>query len=110
MRSGFPRVHLYQCSLFVPIDHFSPSNLTPLRAYYHQLTDTSGVSADLERLGHAAKWPYSKIPSIFDQTVRNSSTIKSNYQQSHSIPEICATLGISRATLYRYVKEAEPLT
>jgi DNA invertase Pin-like site-specific DNA recombinase len=30
--------------------------------------------------------------------------------QSHSIPEICTTLGISRATLYRYVKEAEPLT
>ncbi|GCE22033.1 recombinase family protein [Dictyobacter kobayashii] len=29
---------------------------------------------------------------------------------SHSIPEICAALGISRATLYRYVKEAEPLT
>ncbi len=28
--------------------------------------------------------------------------------QSHSIPEICAVLGISRATLYRYVKEAEP--
>jgi DNA invertase Pin-like site-specific DNA recombinase len=28
--------------------------------------------------------------------------------QSHSIPEICAALGISRATLYRYVKEAEP--
>ena len=27
--------------------------------------------------------------------------------QSHSIPEICAALGISRATLYRYVKEAE---
>nr|WP_308441737.1 recombinase family protein [Reticulibacter mediterranei] len=26
--------------------------------------------------------------------------------QSHSIPEICAALGISRATLYRYVKEA----
>lgn len=24
--------------------------------------------------------------------------------QSHSISEICATLGISRATLYRYVK------
>jgi DNA invertase Pin-like site-specific DNA recombinase len=31
-------------------------------------------------------------------------------EQSHSIPEICATLGISPATLYRYVKEAEPLT
>lgn len=30
--------------------------------------------------------------------------------QSHSIPEICETLEISRATLYRYVKEAEPLT
>ena len=30
--------------------------------------------------------------------------------QSHSIPEICATLGISRATLYRYVKETEPPT
>ncbi len=30
--------------------------------------------------------------------------------QSHSIPEICAALGISRATLYRYVKGAEPLT
>src|SRR5437763_3747892 len=30
--------------------------------------------------------------------------------QSHSVPEICAALGISRATLYRYVKEAEPLT
>ncbi|GHO56393.1 recombinase family protein [Ktedonobacter robiniae] len=26
--------------------------------------------------------------------------------QSHSIPEICAALGISRATLYRYIKEA----
>jgi DNA invertase Pin-like site-specific DNA recombinase len=31
-------------------------------------------------------------------------------EQSHSISEICAALGISRATLYRYVKEAEPLT
>jgi DNA invertase Pin-like site-specific DNA recombinase len=30
--------------------------------------------------------------------------------QSHSIPEICTILGISRATLYRYVKEAEPFT
>ena len=28
--------------------------------------------------------------------------------QSHSIPEICAALGITRATLYRYVKETEP--
>ncbi len=28
--------------------------------------------------------------------------------QSHSIPEMCAALGISRATLYRYVKETEP--
>ena len=28
--------------------------------------------------------------------------------QSHSIPEMCAALGISRATLYRYVKEAKP--
>ncbi|WP_277988896.1 recombinase family protein [Ktedonosporobacter rubrisoli] len=28
-------------------------------------------------------------------------------EQSHSISEICATLGISRATLYRYVKEAK---
>ncbi|BCL82226.1 recombinase family protein [Ktedonobacteria bacterium brp13] len=28
--------------------------------------------------------------------------------QSHSIPEICAVFGISRTTLYRYVKEAEP--
>jgi DNA invertase Pin-like site-specific DNA recombinase len=28
--------------------------------------------------------------------------------QSHSIPEICAALGISRATLYRYVKEIKP--
>ncbi|HYU75855.1 MAG TPA: helix-turn-helix domain-containing protein [Ktedonobacteraceae bacterium] len=26
-------------------------------------------------------------------------------RKSHSIPEICAALGISRATLYRYVKE-----
>jgi DNA invertase Pin-like site-specific DNA recombinase len=30
--------------------------------------------------------------------------------QSHSIPEICATLGISRATLYCYVKKAESAT
>jgi DNA invertase Pin-like site-specific DNA recombinase len=30
--------------------------------------------------------------------------------QNHSIPEICAVLGISRATLYRYVKEAESTT
>ncbi len=30
--------------------------------------------------------------------------------QSHSIPEICAALGISRATLYRYVKEPEAPT
>ncbi len=27
--------------------------------------------------------------------------------KSHSIPEMCATLGISRATFYRYVKEAK---
>lgn len=27
--------------------------------------------------------------------------------QSHSVPEICGVLGISRATLYRYVKEAK---
>jgi hypothetical protein len=30
--------------------------------------------------------------------------------QSHSIPEICTALGISRATLYRYVKEPEAPT
>jgi DNA invertase Pin-like site-specific DNA recombinase len=30
--------------------------------------------------------------------------------KSHSIPDMCAALGISRATLYRYVKKAEPLT
>ena len=30
--------------------------------------------------------------------------------QSHSIPEICTALGISRATLYRYVKEGESPT
>src|SRR5207248_3088686 len=30
--------------------------------------------------------------------------------QSHSIPEICAALAISRATLYRYVKETESPT
>ena len=30
--------------------------------------------------------------------------------RSHTIPEICAALGISRATLYRYVKETEPPT
>ena len=30
--------------------------------------------------------------------------------QSHSIPEICAALSISRATLYRYVKKAESTT
>src|SRR6266516_6506515 len=29
-------------------------------------------------------------------------------EQSHSISEMCAALGISRATLYRYVKEATP--
>jgi DNA invertase Pin-like site-specific DNA recombinase len=28
--------------------------------------------------------------------------------KSHSIQEICSTLGVSRATLYRYVNEAEP--
>jgi DNA invertase Pin-like site-specific DNA recombinase len=28
--------------------------------------------------------------------------------QRHAIPEICAAFGISRATLYRYVKETEP--
>ena len=30
--------------------------------------------------------------------------------QSHCIPEICAALGISRATLYRYVKETQSPT
>ncbi len=30
--------------------------------------------------------------------------------QSHSMPEICAALGISRATLYRSVKEPEAPT
>ena len=29
-------------------------------------------------------------------------------QKSHSIPEICSTLGISRATLCRYIKETKP--
>ena len=28
--------------------------------------------------------------------------------RSHSVPEMCAALGISRATLYRYVKGANP--
>lgn len=27
---------------------------------------------------------------------------------NHSLPEICSTLGISRSTLYRYVREAAP--
>jgi DNA invertase Pin-like site-specific DNA recombinase len=31
-------------------------------------------------------------------------------EQSHSIPEICATLGICPAALYRYVKKAESTT
>ena len=31
-------------------------------------------------------------------------------EQSHSIPEICATLGISRATFYRYLKETKEET
>jgi DNA invertase Pin-like site-specific DNA recombinase len=31
-------------------------------------------------------------------------------EQSHSIPEICAMLGISRATLYRYLKETKEET
>jgi DNA invertase Pin-like site-specific DNA recombinase len=30
--------------------------------------------------------------------------------KSHSIPEMCTALGISRATLYRYVKETESTT
>src|SRR5436305_6035039 len=30
--------------------------------------------------------------------------------KSHSIPDMCATLGISRATFYRYVKETETTT
>jgi predicted DNA-binding transcriptional regulator AlpA len=30
--------------------------------------------------------------------------------QSHSIPEMCAALGISRVTLYRYMKETESPT
>jgi len=30
--------------------------------------------------------------------------------KSHSIPDMCATLGISRATFYRYVKETETIT
>ena len=30
--------------------------------------------------------------------------------KSHSIPEMCATLGISRATLYRYMKASESTT
>ncbi|MBV9258059.1 MAG: Hin recombinase, partial [Ktedonobacteraceae bacterium] len=28
--------------------------------------------------------------------------------KKHSIPDICSALGISRATLYRYVKGSEP--
>lgn len=28
--------------------------------------------------------------------------------KEHSIPELCSVLGISRATLYRYVKETNP--
>lgn len=30
--------------------------------------------------------------------------------QSHTIPGICAALGMSRTTLYRYTKETEPPT
>jgi len=30
--------------------------------------------------------------------------------KSHSIPDMCATLGISRATFYRYLKETETTT
>jgi DNA invertase Pin-like site-specific DNA recombinase len=29
-------------------------------------------------------------------------------EKGHSIQEMCSTLGISRATLYRYLKEAKP--
>ncbi|HLQ29147.1 MAG TPA: hypothetical protein VK140_07925 [Ktedonobacteraceae bacterium] len=31
--------------------------------------------------------------------------LQTEASQSHSIPEICASLGISRVTLYHYVKE-----
>ena len=46
-----------------------------------QFTGKSDVNAELERHGQEAERPNSKIPSIFDHVVRDSSTIKSNYQQ-----------------------------
>ena len=45
-----------------------------------QFTGKSDASTELERHGHATERPHSHIPSIFEHTSRNSSTIKSNYQ------------------------------
>src|SRR5258708_38096808 len=53
-----------------------------LNARASQFTRKRSHPTDLERRGQAAGWLHSKIPSIFDHRVRNSSTIKSNYQQT----------------------------
>ncbi len=73
-------------SLFLP---YGGSKLTPSsqnslffqKRFVSQFTSKSDVSTELERHGHEAEWPNSKIPSNFDHGVRNLSTINSNYHE-----------------------------
>ncbi len=44
---------------------------------------------DVERNMKVEGTTYSKIPSVFDHMVRNSSTIESNYQQIDARPRRC---------------------
>jgi hypothetical protein len=56
-------------------------SLRKLAVSRSQFTSILNRSADLECYYLEGELPYSKIPSIFDHTVRNSSTIESYYQQ-----------------------------
>ena len=56
---------------------------------------TSESIAGVERNVKVAGTANSKIPSIFDHKVRNSSTIKSNYHMEHS----CTAFGMELVCL-----------
>src|SRR5436853_7494962 len=58
----------------------------------------------LDRLGRSLKDLIETLNLLKDRGVDFISLFA---DPNHSIPEICSTLGISRSTLYRYVREAK---
>ena len=76
-------------------------NVCRICCYYERgISDSQGTRAR-RRVGRPGKLKTNGKVALARQVFAD---------QSHSIQEICAALGISHATLYRYVKEIEPPT